>query len=352
MMSGWFAVVFGTLLAWFTLAGSADGQPVNCTEPAQAVRTIWANFYINAVREINSPSSTFYADIYVNYEWFDPELSSGNSAFLDRASATDPAIEFVNGRDIKPVFIDYLPARTNRDANIRVEARYAGTFFANFRFTRFPFDTQVLPIVFESEKYPCSKLVIRYQFRRPSGEQSRFFLSQEVALNRHVESSLRLNEWDIQELKVTERIRSLPYEESQWSQLRIEMEIGRKSGYYVFKFMLIITLFCGLSLGVLLIDANIINYRLSIPISLLVAVIALNFTAGQVLPRIPYLTFLDIHINTAYLCIILIAFEGIAGKILVLKNRQDIVTMLNRYTLVTLPILFVAVHVIALLTLK
>lgn len=81
MMSGWFAVVFGTLLAWFTLAGSADGQPVNCTEPAQAVRTIWANFYINAVREINSPSSTFYADIYVNYEWFDPELSSGNSAF-------------------------------------------------------------------------------------------------------------------------------------------------------------------------------------------------------------------------------------------------------------------------------
>ena len=80
-----------------------------------------------------------------------------------------------------------------------------------------------------------------------------------------------------------------------------DFEVNRKSSYFIYKLVLPIIFLIGLSWMVFFINIKELESRLTISVVCFLSLIAYNFVVDDTLPKLGYLTFLDIFILISYL---------------------------------------------------
>jgi uncharacterized membrane protein YhaH (DUF805 family) len=127
-----------------------------------------------------------------------------------------------------------------------------------------------------------------------------------------------------------------------YSRAQFDMKITRRVGYYIWKVMSVLVMLVVLSWAVFLIDPADIGNRMAVSITLFLAAVAFAFVTSGLIPRISYLTLLDLYILGCYVLL----FLAPAESLLVYRLRDESrARKIDRLALACFPAAFVLLHV-------
>eukprot|EP00158_Paraphelidium_tribonemae_P009378 Partr_v1_DN28849_c2_g1_i1_m34179 putative Inherit from KOG: Glycine receptor len=247
-------------------------------------------FYINKVIKIADVEESVTLDFYLKLNWISPQwIGKSDDEFQEDEHKFDanvwwePGVEVTNGIELNKLiekdeafWLEY-PS----DGVLAYTQRYIGSVSAPMYLKEFPFDSQVMPIHFESFHWKaedCELLRLpsnALQLQPKNGERW-MTMSKEV----------RLAEWDVKSIEVSENLVHYDFEDRDYSQVQVKVLMARNSKYYVTKLMSILLLIVVMSWMVFLIPAQSLGDRMSIVVTLFLSAVAFNFVGSSSLPKV------------------------------------------------------------------
>lgn len=306
--------------------------------PPAGPRIVEASIQINSITDIDSARETFRGDVYLTLRWRDPALADPGKA--DWSKARKPSIEFMNSQDAG-VLGNEAPEVESPGTGFS-ETRYAGTFSSRMDLEDFPFDEQILSLDLESQNERADKMVF---FFRPNKGAAVDVRGRKVTVPKEtvLGNEIHMPEWTITGADVSERTQVYYTGTQPYSHLRFELKIARRVGYYVWKIMAVLVMIVALSWGVFLIDPGDIGNRMAVSITLLLAAVAFGYVTGSLIPRVSYLTLLDVYVLGCYVLLFLAPVESLFVYRLHARDERR-ARRIDRLALGWFPIAFLLLH--------
>ena len=207
-------------------------------------------------------------------------------------SVFDPVIEFYN-RKTKPDFqtglADWVEIFDN--GTIQTRIRDISRFkLYNTDFRKFPFDTQVM----EFQLYPeFPKTMVQFQADEPTmtGHKKNLY-------NFKGDSGIEIPGWNL--VEVDYYVDEYTEGDYDYQGFVLTLKAERIASYYVFKVILPIFFILIISWSVFWVRGSELEAKVNVTIVCLLALIAYNFIIDGDLPKLNYLTFLDLFILISY----------------------------------------------------
>ncbi|MFC1747786.1 hypothetical protein ACFL2V_03180 [Pseudomonadota bacterium] len=319
--------------------------PSHASTTTEDYREVTINFFINSLKNINDRNETFESDFYVRYKWEDTTLTGKTTEEIDWSSVWQPYVECVNSDNLEKQYGDGI-FEFIAPSTVQLTQRYKGIFQSNFDLSMFPFDSQKFSISFEPYVETVDSLALRYEFDKDKNRlKNGHTYVHNVAIKKHISESIKLSEWKIDDIRLLEKINYYDFDSSNWSQFKIEIDMSRKVGFYIWNIIFVIVVLIFLSWCIFFIEPEKLSDRLRASISLFLSLVAFSLLTVSMLPKIPYMTMLDYFMKLNYLLIILTVVETLFAYKLSTKgeNGMAMAKKLDRYTLVCFPILFIVI---------
>lgn len=319
MLTRKFSIIY-ILLAIFVFTKAYGYSEEAKKADNKQVQKVALSINVNKIYEINELNETYIIDGYLVASWLDRELAEKIKNGLETPDlyenkAVDekikkglwvPALEFINivGQSTvanKKVII-------NDSGEVTYNERFQATFSTAMDFKKFPFDNQTLSIQLESFSYNLEK----FQFINPKAYPE-------------LTHQNMLAEWDIVDKKVYLNMQDYSHLNDDgsavlFSRYNLEIDLERKYKYYLWTFMLPLFLIIASSWSIFWIDN--FDSQLSISFMLMLTVVAFNFQASSLLPKLPYTTFMGSLTVLGYLSIFTSLIVVLAGDVISRKSEQ------------------------------
>ena len=244
-----------------------------CAEPIK----VNAFIYIVDLREIDGAKQTFSGDVFVRLKWHDPQLTGEKNRVVPINSAWNPNIQLINRITVQTTLPEVL--EVDASGNVIYRQRFIGQFSSSLDLHRFPFDSQTLSI----------DLVSLGQ----TSDQVQFVQDPEIG---GVAKKLGITDWQLGSWKT----KPISYEPIPGGRLlsgfSFEFVVKRQFYYFLVQIILPMTLILGMSWIVFWVDPNQTGPRISTSITSMLTLVAYRFLTGNFLPRLPFLTRLDIFV--------------------------------------------------------
>lgn len=316
------AAVLGLIMAILgAQEACAQSRTLSRPEAKSGPTTVSVGLWVVDVDSIDGAHQNFVASVYVALQWTDRRLASRGEEVrqypLD--AVWEPRVQIANEiglvRKTLPETVEVTP-----DGTVTYRQRYVGPFSQPMRLRDFPFDTHVFRL----------HLVSPGRTR----EEIRF-----VPNPRYVAGGLRdaagiagdisLPDWRIVRYEAKELPYALVpgYEAAGYA---LEFTAERHSQYYVWKIILPLVLIVLMSWAVFLIDPTEAGTRIGVATSSMLTLIAYRFVVDSQVPRVPYLTRLDIFIFADTLLVLSSLFMVTLTASLVRSERQRVARTIDR----------------------
>jgi hypothetical protein len=277
--------------------------------------------YVTNFVGIDETRESFEVGGYLTAKWKDPRLvlspdqaarQSGPRAFRVEDLWT-PAIESANSISHKTSQY-FLTA--DKDGMVTYVERFDANLSNDFDLRTFPFDTQQLRFQFHPFISAASDIRFAKQALPSTG----------ISPEQHTE----LAAWRIHGVRyTTEKIagdRDLPIING----AAFEIGVTRRSGFYVWKIFVPLMLLTMIPMVTFWIDVSQFDWVLKIPMTMLLSMVAFEFTIARDLPRIGYLTFLDTVFLASFTFCFLCIFEILIVFLLQKNGRRALAVTLHR----------------------
>lgn len=255
--------------------------------------------YVIDVNQIKDANQTFLTDFIYTLNWKDPRLSAdslGKSleyCRIDSSKVWNPAINLVNmSWPIKTFYDDTVTV--DSEGNVQFYQRVLGFLESPLNIEKFPFDRQTLPITFASIDYNPEQLVLKVD-------------SKDTAIR----SKLSIVGWNIKpEISYENKSESVPVlGEVPLVEFKISAE--RVSTYFVWLFMLSLSLIVLMAWCVFWIDPSQLGAQIGISTASVFTLIAFRFAISNQLPKVSFLTVMDKFVLISTILIFLALGESI-----------------------------------------
>ncbi len=130
------------------------------------------------------------------------------------------------------------------------------------------------------------------------------------------------------------------------SEIRFTIRIARRFNFYVWKVFLPLLLMVVLSWTVFWIDPTELNSQVQISVTTILTVIAFAFAIQANLPKVPYLTFIDVFFLICYVFVFATAVEITAVHLAGRSGHSARTRRLNSASRIALPAAFVAINLV------
>ncbi|HTW88855.1 MAG TPA: hypothetical protein VMD75_12705 [Candidatus Binataceae bacterium] len=266
-----------------------NGQPVK----------VAIGLVITNLAQIDVANEQFLVDGYLFMRWRDPRLAHpptpGNlPQAVDPALIWRPELEFVNA--VKPRERQQRRITADAAGEVRYVERFDAELSSKFFLRNFPFDTQTLQI----DIHPF-----------PGGDMQTvdFVLDRELTWkSSEFKSYSSLAEWNVAAMTaVADRVKVVNGLEI--SELRFEVKVVRRYGFYLWKVFLPLLLMVLLSWTVFWMETFDLQNQIQVAVITLLTVIAFALAISSNLPRVPYLTFSDAFFLTCYVFVFIAILE-------------------------------------------
>jgi hypothetical protein len=177
------------------------------------------------------------------------------------------------------------------DGTIRFTAKINARMMAQYDFRRFPLDTQSLEIVLQVGRSNSSDLLIG---AAPG----------QVGLG----SAFEAPEWDVTGYSTAIEV------EEQFTRFVMTLEVGRLVGFYWWKIMLPLIIITCIAWSTFWMTRDALAQRQRQSGTAILTVVAFQFIATADLPRVAYLTLMDLAILWTYLCVGATLLTNIMGN--------------------------------------
>jgi hypothetical protein len=292
-------------LAQTSPSGGQAPAAAAITEPPRWSGTpvdVAVGVHIINIASINEVEENFTIDGYLFERWIDPRLAfkpADAGEYERRYRVGDiwvPRVEMINAatpRDRYDSTIIVSP-----DGTVNYTERFKVTLSSKFQLRRFPFDSQKLAAIM----HPFISSVHLISF---SLNDHKTWMSSEL------ESYSSLAQWDLE--AVTPRLGTGKFfDGSSIPEIRFEIQVHRRSQFYVWKVFLPLTLMVFLSWSALLVEERDLSNQVMIVVTTILTVIAFAFAISSTMPRVPYLTYIDAFFLQCYVFVFIAMAELMA----------------------------------------
>lgn len=280
--------------------------------------------YINDIQSIDLRTHTYAMDAYIWFRWTNPDLNPAET------------MEFTNPSDLWGTIVDpsYEEPQTLDSGELYQVVRIQGRFARKMPLYSYPFDRQVLEIVFEDKANESHEMV---------------YISEGVTIN----PRLTLPGFNLGQPQI--EVLDLPYptqfgdlrlsQPSSYSRARVEVPISRPVLTFALKLLLPVfsVLLCALLM--FLLDPTYVDLRINVGITSLLAIVVLQMTLNQDVPEIGYLMLIDKIYLCAYAFVVIGLILVVWTVRLVRQEKHEAAWALQRRSLITLTLTFVVVVV-------
>jgi len=324
-------------------AATEDGTPPTATT-ATAARHIRVTFYINSLRNLPDEPGAYLLDFYLDSYWHEPRLVGATLADVDTTQLFDPVLEIVNATEFKEWGRRYERS-VEPGTNLRLRQRFTAKFLPNFDLRRFPFDEQVLSLKIESAELDNEQLLLDFLGLVEPIVQSEVPYTQSAPRGRYIDVNNVTAEWRVQAVNIVQSIHVLPYDNSAWSQFRVDLLLTRAAAGYIWRSWVMLAFLWLLVGSVLLVDGNALPMRLWLLMVLFGIIVAFQAILTYSLPPIAELTLLDTYLLICYVAIVVMALLTLVIKLLHLRGYQRWARWVNWASIILYPTVFVVVNV-------
>ena len=272
----------------YAASGIADSDRPSLDPPNPNGPTIVGMaFFVNELNDINAVRDDYGFTGYVRTTWCDPRLAfdKAEAGTLERVSfgnAADQLSETVwvpSGFPVARVGSLEVSERIltiHHDGTTQMDLHVSLRVAADFDLRRFPFDRQRLELPVESFVWSQSDLI---------------FVPEPGATD--FKRDFSIPEWRIE--RVGERVESAIALRSHepFSRIVLEIDIARKSGFYLWKILLPLVVIVALSWSIFWMSDERAAVRSRITSTGVLTIVAYQFVIAEDLPRVAYLTLLD-----------------------------------------------------------
>ena len=286
--------------------------------------------------DVDEVGERFRVVAYLLASWKDPRLAftpkaSGESfRVYDPGEIWTPHFDFANG--VVPHASFDVTLRVFPDGTVRYYERSSAELSSSFHLRNFPFDQQQLDIFIHP---PVSEGRLVNLVGTASDAS--------ISVEQRVYSSLA--QWDIVGIRASaEQIRILNQDTT--NQMQFAIEVKRKSNFYIWKVFLPLLLMVAVSWTVFWIDGSEFNSQVTIAVTTILTVIAFSFAISNNLPKVAYLTFIDVFFLCCYAFVFTTAIEITlvhrAGSV----DRDQLGKKIRHFSRIVLPLLFVITNLL------
>lgn len=325
-------------------AAATDEEATPTAGAASTARHVKVTFYINSLRNLPDEPGAYLLDFYLDSYWHEPRLVGTTLAAVDKAQLFDPVLEIVNAADFKEWGRRYERS-VEPGTNLRLRQRFTAKFLPHFDLRRFPFDEQVLSLQIESAELDNEQLLLDFLGLVEPIVQSEIPYTQSAPRGRYIDVDNVAAEWHVQAVNIAQLIHVLPYDNSAWSQFRIDLVLKRAAAGYIWRSWLMLAFLWLLVGSVLLVDSNALPMRLWLLMVLFGIIAAFQAILTYSLPPFEELTLLDIYLLICYVAIVVMALLVLVIKLLHLRGYQRWARWVNWASIVLYPTVFVVVNV-------
>jgi Neurotransmitter-gated ion-channel ligand binding domain/Neurotransmitter-gated ion-channel transmembrane region len=304
-----------------------DGKPIDMMVGLHIVN-------LAAIDEVNEQ---FQLDAYLFARWMDKRLAYTSEGPQDevRNYATGqiwiPQLEMINAAT--PRSRDETSITVSPDGMVTYAERAVVKLSSRFELRRFPFDQQRLVVIIHP--------FLAY------GPQIKFKLNDEstwTASEFRTYSSLA--QWYLTGLH-SEVITAPTYGGMTVPEARFEIDVSRRSSFYLWKVFLPLLLMVFLSWAVFWIEAHDLSNQVQVAVTTILTVIAFAFAISATMPRLPYLTYIDAFFLECYIFVFLAVVELMTVHVAHRSElRRDLGLRIRKYSRWVIPSAFVVTNVL------
>jgi hypothetical protein len=315
------------------LARSAEApapieRPTSGNGPTQVSVGIW----MVDIANIDSAQQNFTADVAVVLRWKDARLAHTGTGAVHYAldQIWTPRVSIANETNS---VVRKLPesAEAEPDGTVLYRQRYVGSFTQPLRLQSFPFDRQAFRIHFVAIRYQPNEVVfvadenwIRDGLQQAAG----------------ISSSITLPDWTIEKWDARASVYALT-PGLQYSGYVFEFIASRNVQHYILKVILPLVLIVMMSWCVFWTEPTNSSTQFSIAVTSMLTLIAYRFAVDTQLPRLPYMTRLDVFFLISTLLVFFSLIEVLVTTILDNNQQIERAKKLDRYCRVIIPVIFV-----------
>ena len=286
---------------------------------------------------INEVSEQFQLDAYMFERWIDkrlaytpqgPQDNLRNYAF---GQIWIPQLEMINAAS--PRARQEISITVSPDGTVRYAERLVVILSSSFHLRRFPFDQQQL-------------LIIIHPFLA-DGPRLRFKLDSDSTWTASEFTSFSsLAQWHLTGLR-SQLLDAATYGGMTVPEARFQIDVTRRSSFYLWKVFIPLLLMVFLSWAVFWIEADDLSNQIQVAVTTILTVIAFAFAISATMPRLPYLTYIDAFFLECYIYVFLAVVELMTVHVTHRsERRRDLGIRIRKYSRWLIPASFVVTNLI------
>jgi len=260
--------------------------------------------FLNSVQEVNSATQSAKIDFGVTLWWLEPD-AIGHSGDIEewgsKFKVWKPILEVMGNIDVEDVLPDggsfYIREEYSKYGIVNWYQRYKGSIIIEQDLHEFPFDRQEIKIKFGATLW--SSDVISFKDWTPHDQIELF----SVGMN--------FTEWNLVSLpKVKEYLELSVEDRRSISYVEISFNLRRRYMYYLTHVVFLVFLINMMTWTVFTIGPD-VSSRISLDITLFLALVALNFVVIGFIPKVSYGTRLSQYFVLSYASITLATLHNV-----------------------------------------
>jgi Neurotransmitter-gated ion-channel ligand binding domain len=302
-------VAMSIRLAHCAEAPAAIDRPAADSGPTQVSVGIW----VVDISNIDSAQQTFTADVVVVLRWRDPRLAhtGRGGAHYELEQIWHPRVGIANETSsVSHKLPDSVEVEL--DGRVLYRQRYAGAFTQALRLQSFPFDRQTFHLHFVAVRYTPDEVqfvpdqdLIRNGVRQASG----------------IAPSITLPDWTVEKSNAATLLYTLA-PGLKLSGYAFEFTAARNVQHYILKVILPLVLSVMMSWSVFWTDPTNSNTQFNVAVTSMLTLIAYRYAVDSQLPRLPYMTRLDVFFLISTLLVFLSLIEVLITTVLDNNHRK------------------------------
>jgi hypothetical protein len=283
------------------------------------------------INNIDSAQQSFGADIAVVLRWKDSRLAHTGSGVAHYAldQIWNPRVSIANETNaVSRKFPDSVEVEA--DGTVICRQRYVGAFTQSLHLESFPFDRQAFRV---------HLVAIRHKPNEVTFVQDQSWIRDGLKGAAGISSSITLPDWTIE----SSETKALPYALTpglQYSGYAFEFTARRNVENCILKVIFPLVLIVMMSWSCFWIDPVNASSEMSVAVTSMLTLIAYRFTVDTQLPRLPYMTRLDVFFLVSTLLVFFSLIEVVVTTILDNNGQKKRAKTVDRYSRVIFPVIF------------
>jgi hypothetical protein len=304
-----------------------DGNPIEVT----------VSLHVINIAAIDEVSEQFALDAYLFERWIDKRLAYSPMGPQDQVrnyapgQIWTPQLEMINAAS--PRTRGEISIMVSPDGTVRYAERLLVDLSSRFALRRFPFDRQQLVIIIHP--FLAYGPHIKFKLNNTSTWTASEF-----------QTFSSLAQWHL--LGLSSDLTTAPtYGGLTMPEARFQIEVERRSSFYLWKVFIPLLLMVFLSWAVFWVEASDLSNQIQIAVTTILTVIAFAFAISATMPRLPYLTYIDAFFLECYIYVFIAVVELMTVHVTHRsERRRDLGMRIRRFSRWVIPASFVVTNAI------